>query len=371
MTERTTARMVSAGVPRCVVPGAGLPRSVDVDRSNNNLDVIRHDGELFLVWRTAPTHFASRRARLHVVASDDGGTTWRAEATIAPGRDLREPRFVSWRGRLFLYWFTAGTRPWKFEPDRIWVSERTRGTWSRPEAISPPDCVVWRVRPVGDQLLMTLYRGASVMYGSRDALVTVEVWASDDGLEWKPLDPSHPVVHEGGSETEFIELRDGRVLGVIRKEGPGGGWGSELAIGPDPAHWRFRSDPRKFDSPYLLLDDGRPLLIARRQPFFGGRYDLGLRIGPARLRTLLYQLVYWLTPKRASVFSIDPDALTAEWLIDLPSAGDTAFAAAVELEPGRHLVFNYSSPTRRWWWPWVIGQLRPTHIDAIELYITH
>jgi hypothetical protein len=215
---------------------------------------------------------------------------------------------------------------------------------------------------------MSLYRGASTMYTAGVHTVTVEIWASDDGLDWKPLDPA--VVHEGGSETEFAELPDGRVLGVIRKEGPGRGWGSDIAVGPDPTSWRFRADRRKFDSPLLLLDRGRPLLVARRQPMFGGHYDLGIPWAPPLVRTVLYQLVYWWTPKHTAVFSVDPDTLAVEWLVDLPSAGDTAFAGSVEEDDGRHLVFNYSSPTRRWWWPWCVGQVWPTHIDVMELTVT-
>ena len=65
---------------------------------------------------------------------------------------------------------------------------------------------------------------------------------------------------------------------------------------------------------------------------------------------------------------IDPDALTATWLADLPSAGDTAFAGAVATTDGQgHLVFNYSSPTDRRWWPWMVGQLRPTHVSSVEI----
>ena len=79
--------------------------------------------------------------------SDDEGGTWALDRTVALERDVREPRFVSWQGRLLLYWFTAGTRVTKFQPDVIWVSERSAdGTWDEPLAISPPDCVVWRGR---------------------------------------------------------------------------------------------------------------------------------------------------------------------------------------------------------------------------------
>jgi hypothetical protein len=357
--------------PTAVAPGPGMPADLVLGRSNNNLDVVRHDGRLWLGLRTAPTHFASSAARIEVLVSDDEGGTWARDRTIEMHRDVREPRLVSWQGRLLLYWFTAGTRGARFQPDVIWMSERTPGGgWDAPAAISPPDCVVWRVRPVDDRLCMTLYRGAGSLFTTHPVSLTVELWISDDGRIWQPADPIHPVVHEGGAEAEFIQLPDGRVLAVVRKEGPEGGWGSDIAMAPhfDPTTWITRHDARKFDSPFLFLDDGQPNLVARRQVAFGGRFDLGLRFLPDGLRTKVNQLAYWMTPKRTALYRIDPDALTATWLADLPSAGDTAFAGAVATTDGQgHLVFNYSSPTDRRWWPWMVGQLRPTHVSSVEI----
>ena len=133
------SRAVHVGAPRPVVPGPGLPADLPVGRANNNLDVAWHDGRLVLAWRTAPTHFASPDAALHVVASDDGGRTWVHDHTVRAGRDVREPRLVSWQGTLLLYWFTAGRSGTRFEPDRIWVAGRgADGHWDEPTAISPP-----------------------------------------------------------------------------------------------------------------------------------------------------------------------------------------------------------------------------------------
>ncbi len=361
----------------------GPPRPVldHLPGANNNLDAIGHDGRLWLATRTAPVHFASSAARLLVCWSEDEGATWALDHTIAPGRDVREPRLVVWQGRLLLYWFTAGTRTLAFEPDRIHVSERVDGRWTEPVAISPPDCVVWRVRPVGDRLLMTLYRGAGSLYTAHPVPLTVELWASTDGVTWAPADPDRPVVHRGGAEAEFVEVPDGRLVVVVRKEGevaageadrgddvPGGGWGSDVGTAPAgaPARWEVRPDSRKFDSPYLFLDDdGTPYLVARRQLAFGGRYDVAPDRLPPRWRTKVDQGLYSLTPKRTGVFRIDPDAGTATWVGDLPSAGDTAFAGSVPLGAGRHLVFNYTSRVDRPWWPWALGQVRPTSIYSV------
>ncbi len=356
-----------------VIPGPGLPGDLPVDRSNNNLDAAWHDGRLWLAFRTAPTHFASANARLHVLSSDDDGRSWSHQLTVAPGRDVREPRLVSWRGDLLLYWFTAGTAPARFEPDVIWVRRYRDGTWEAPVAISPPDCVVWRVRPVGHRLAMSLYRGAGSLFSAHPAPLRVELWASDDGLAWEPLCPGRAEVHRGGSETEFLPLADGTLVTVVRKEGPDGGWGSDIGRSADGSGpealttWRLRQDPRKFDSPWLFADADRVYLVTRRQLAFGGRFDLGFRRLPPTTRTRLNQLAYWLTPKRTAIYQIDPEALTATWLGDLPSAGDTAFAATVPLGDHRHLVFNYSSPVTLGWLPWLAGQLMPTHIYATTL----
>jgi hypothetical protein len=346
-----------------------MPSDLAVDRSNNNLDACRHDGRIWFAWRTASTHFANPSARLHVVWSTDDARTWHHDRTFAFGRDVREPRFFEWGGSLWLTFFTAGTSGTKFEPDRVWVTTRSgEGAWAEPQAVGPPDTVVWRVRPVAGRLVMSVYRHAGSLYTAHPRPLEVEWWASDDGWTWAPFAADRPVVHTGGSESEFIELRDGRVVLVVRKEGPEGGFGSDIGVSSadNPDAFELSADPRKTDSPLLFLHDGTPILACRRQAAFGGRYDLGWeRLDPVR-RRWLYQILYWLTPKRTALYQVDPDLRSLHHLADLPSAGDTAFAAEVPIEGG-HLVFNYSSAFRPSWRPWIVGQLRPTHIYAVDV----
>jgi hypothetical protein len=361
---------VRVGEASPLVPGPGLPDGVGVGRSNNNVDLARHDEEVFLAWRTAPTHFAHPDAAIHVVRGRPG--SWHHELTIAVGRDVREPRLVSWRGRLLLYWFTAGTAALRFEPHRIWVSVRSGpGRWSTPEPLSGPDHVVWRVRPLGDRLLMSLYRHAGSLYTRHPRPLSVELWESADGLQWSPLDPAHPEVHRGGAEADLLAPGDGTLAVVVRKEGPVGGWGSDVgwAAAEDPGRWHLRPDPRKLDSPFLFAEAGRVLLVCRRQVAFGGRYDLGLRRGSEVTRTKLYQALYSATPKRTALYEVHHRAGAITHLADLPSAGDTAFAGGIPLGDGRWLIANYTSRTDRPWWPWAYGQTRPTSLYAVEVAV--
>jgi len=362
---------ITVGPPRPVVPGPAAVAEVTALRSNNNLDVCQHNGRRYLAWRTAPHHFASADARLYVVASDDRGVTWSYETTIALGRDVREPRFLSWDGRLLLYFFTLGTTWWRFEPDRVHVTERTPSGWTPPAPISEPGVVEWRPRLLGGVPVMSVYLGADTIYGPHPEPTRVELWTTDDGRGWRPLDPEHPVAHVGGTETDIVEAPGGGWVAVTRKEGPAG-WGSDVCRAADPGTrgWRTRSHPVKLDSPLLFRDGDDVLLLARRQVAFDGRYDLGWRRPSPPRRTRLYQLLYWVTPKRTALWRVDPVTLDVTWLADLPSRGDTCFPAIVAEGDGRYTVYNYTSPIDRWDRPWVAGQLGPTHIHALDLTIT-
>jgi hypothetical protein len=353
-----------------VVPGPAAVPEVVVGRANNNLDACDHDGRRWLAWRTAPHHFASPQARLHVVSSGDGGSTWRFETTVHLARDVREPRFLSWDGRLFLYFFTLGTSAFRFEPDRVHVIERTPDGWTAAEPISRPGVVEWRPRLLGGVPVMSVYLGADTTYAAHPEPTRVELWTTTDGREWHPLDPDHPVAHVGGTETDIVEAPGGGWVAVTRKEGPAG-WGSDIcrADTPGPRDWRVRNVPIKLDSPLLFRDGDHVLLLARRQVAFGGRYDLGWnRLSPPR-RTRAYQLLYWTTRKRTALWSVDPDRLEVTWLLDLPSRGDTCFPAVVSDGPGRYTVYNYSSALDGWDRPWVAGQLGRTAIHSFELTV--
>lgn len=363
-------------------------------RSNNNLDVALHDGKLFLAFRSAPTHFASPRTRIYVMASSDGGRTWSYEATFARGRDLREPRLLSWRGRLILYFFQAGKSPFSFSPERIYATERSSAReWSEPRSISDEGYVVWRTKVLRDPTevadrsrrsrrpsgtprpFMLRYRGGGEIYTIAGGTphLRVELLTSDDGFEWRPLDESRPVVLEGGgSEADFTFDADGALWAVVRNEaGDEGGWGSKICWAPpgSPAAWECIDDRRKFDSPLVFEHSGEVYLIARRNlaPWAGGAFDLGWRALPRPLQWLAYEVAFWITPKRTALYRIDRSNRRVDHLVDLPSRGDTAFPAIVQIDEDSYVVFNYSSDIDGFDRPWLLGQICPTAIYATEL----
>ena len=363
-----TKLRVLQGQPEPVVPGPAAVEDLEVLAANNNLDVCDHGGRRYLAWRTAPNHFASPAARLNVVSSGDGGRTWVVETSVHLGRDVREPRFLSWDGRLLLYFFTLGTDWYRFEPDRVHLTELRADGWTTPEAISDPGVVEWRPRLLGGVPVMSVYLGADTTYSAHPEPTRVELWTTDDGRQWRPLDPDQPVAHVGGTETDIVEAPGGGWVAVTRMEGPHG-WGSDLcrAEQPGPRDWRTRRVPNKLDSPLLFRDGDDVLLIARRQVAFGGRYDLGWSKPGPPTRTRLYQLAYWLTPKRTALWQIDAESLDLTHLCDLPGRGDCCFPAIAAEGGARYTVYDYSSPLDRSNRPWIAGQLAPTGIYQIDL----
>jgi hypothetical protein len=352
---------------RQVIPGSGLPPETPAGNSNNNLDVARHEGRVYLAWRTAPDHFASSETRLFVVSSADE-RTWRFENRLVLDRDLREPRFLAWNGRLFLYVSRLGSDPLRFEPQGVSVTERRAdGTWSPLEDVNLPGAIAWRTRVERGTPYMLAYRGGENIYLFNNVPLDLDLLTTADGRAWTPVDPAmRTVYHGGGSESDIALGDDGSLFSVIRNEaGDETGWGSMVCRAAPGAlsRWRCRNDPKKYDSPLMFWLDGEAYLVARRNVTETGAYDLGLRHLNRTAQTVQYQLAYGNTPKRCALWRYVPSEDRIAWLMDLPSRGDTCFPAMLRTDdPAEVVLYNYSSPVDGDDVSWRVGQRGPTNI---------
>lgn len=352
---------------RQVVPGPGLPADVVPQPSNNNLDLVDHDGRLFLAFRTAPSHFASAETRLYVMSTEDE-RSWRYEGEFFEGTDLREPRLLSLNGKLFLYYAVLGQDRLAFEPQGMRLTEyRGPGDWTAPEWFYGEGFIPWRVKVIDGAAYMTTYVGGENIYEVDGEPIRVHWLKSTDGRTFEPVVPGQPVVLEGGmSETDFTLLDDGTVVAVSRNEAGDAetGFGSKIcrAEADAPGEWRCAPDPRKFDSPLVFRHGSAVYLIGRRNVSESGHFDLGRDDLPLNERAILYAAEYWRLPKRCSLWRIDPEALTATFILDLPSRGDTCFASQLPRGCDAHLVYNYSSPIDGDDVSWLQGQTGYTNL---------
>ncbi len=333
---------------RRVVPSEGLPTETEPLDSNNNLDVIRHDGRVYLAWRTSADHFAGPETTIHVVSSDDE-VSWTHETSLAIGTDLREPRFLALGESLFLYVSVLGTDPLAFEPMGVRVTERgADGAWSALEDIGLPGYIAWRTRTERGTPYMLAYLGGEHIYLFDGLPLSVDFLTTTDGRAWEPVDPARRTVYMGGgSEADMALGDDGTLYGIIRNEpGDESGWGSMVCRAPagDLANWSCRIDPKKYDSPLMFWYDGEAYLIGRRNVTETGHYDLMTNRGSMQAQTGRNQVEYGETPKRCALWRYVQGEDRIAYLLDLPSGGDTCFPAMIAGEgAGELVVYDYSA----------------------------
>ena len=359
------------GAPTTVVPSAGLPDTVAPQDANNNLDVIRHEGRVYLAFRTAPSHFASPDTVLYVVSSADQ-QTWRKETELRLGTDIREPRFLSFRGTLQLYFAVLGDNALDFEPgDARRIRLGDDGTWTAPEKFYLDGFIPWRIKIIDDRPYMIGYVGGENIYDTNGEPLTIHLLESDDGFTWRPAVGDDAVVSRGGgSEADFALMDDGSLVAVVRNEaGDELGWGSKICRSERGGlgNWTCKGDRRKYDSPLVFRHRDDVILVGRRSVGNAGLYDLQRTDLSPEEATQFYLLSYSELPKRCAVWRVDPETLTVEHLSDLPSRGDTCFASVLSNEDGGYTLYNYTSPLDGEDLGWLLAQLGTTSIYRLEL----
>lgn len=384
------------GETRVIVPGPGLPPEYTEPRdrlgaqSNNNLDVVRHEGRVFLATRLSKDHFASSDSFMFVFSSEDE-RGWRFEARFSVGSDLREPRLLSYRGQLHLYLAKLGNNPLGFEPQGMLMSTRRgAGDWSPATGFYRPSepYIPWRSKERAGHAFLITYRNGEHIYDFSGLPMTIELLRSDDGQSYAPLSAEQPVVlRGGGSEADFEFDAAGDLYAVVRNEaGDESGYGSKIctAGATNLSAWRCAKDPKKYDSPLVFRHRDELYLIARRNVSETGDYALHPDAPWSAGESALNLLDYSSRPKRCALWRIDRAALRVQHVLDVPGWGDTCFPSVI-FPPGERpgsggegagpralVLYNYSSPLddpEGGELSWAEGQKRETRIYRTELFM--
>lgn len=346
---RADVPIPAMSTPVSVVPSAGLPTQVTVDRSNANLSVARFKGRVYLVFRTAKWQIADDNARLYVISSKDQ-VHWRYEGKFAYGRDVRECRLLAFKGHLYLYFALLGSNATTFEPGGTLATRyRKQNSWTATRHIQSPDFIPWGVKTHNGHAYMLGYTGGGGTFNTNPPPKHVYWLTTRNGLDWHPVDASRPIVYTGQcGETDFDFLPDGTLVAACQTEEVDAlGWGAKICTAP-PHHsstWTCRGDARRLDSPWVFVERGQAYVIARRQVAFGGLYDFGADVSPdSDVTFALYDASYAATTKRCALWAID--AATREFtpLKDVPGTGDTCYPSIIRRSGHRYLVYNYTSP---------------------------
>jgi hypothetical protein len=235
-------------------------------------------------------------------------------------RDTRDPHFLSFKNRLFVYtgtWYSGETTIPVKDYDlnlhlgyAAWSEDGT--AWHSPVMLEGTfGHYIWRANTFGGRAFICGRRKRDFEVGPRGEGHTVQsaMLESDDGLVWRmralfQLDR--------GDETAFQFEADGGILAIGRR---GGDKAQLLRSKPPYAEWERKDLDR-----YI----GGPLLIR-----WGDRYVVGGRksIGGQGPKTAMY----WLANDKLHEFA------------ELPSGGDTSYPGFIELSPTRAIMSWYSS----------------------------
>lgn len=356
--DTAAAAQVSYEPLRQIVPGPAVPEGVAVMSSNNNVDLVRYGTDFYMAFRTAPTHFASSQTQLVVVRSSDR-KTWTLETAFGlEDSDLREPRFLMYQGKLFLYFFRGGSNPLGFEPHSIYVRERSGdGAWTEPAPVYAPGYVIWRAKVWGDTAYMSVYNGSG-LYTTAERAGEIRLLTSKNGRDWTPISESPQCTVIGAEEGEFEFDREGNLVATVRLEVQGA-----LvcrASKDNLAEWESHYTTQKYDSALMFRHNEDFYVVARRN--VDGAFNREVTWLPPAMQRGWNLVRYSLTRKRTALYRVDLTANTLVPLFDFPSKGDTAFPALVPLDSSSYYLVNYSCPLEGVDWPWLGGQLAGTNL---------
>ena len=122
------------------------------------------------------------------------------------------------------------------------------------------------------------------------------------------------------------------------------GFGSAIcaAESSDWARWDCTNDPKKYDSPTLFTHDGELYLVARRHAADDGRYDTRHRL--SFLRRAENEVRDLSGPKRCSLWHFDRGHKRIDFMLDLPSKGNTCSPSVIAASaPNEYVIYDHSS----------------------------
>ena len=285
-------------------------------------DMCRYNGQLYMTFRSCPDgHMVHPTASIVVLTSVDG-TEWRQVHQFSvPDRDPRDPHFLVFQNKLFVYtgtWYSGKTTLARDDYDlnkhlgyAAWTENGSQ--WQSPILLEGTfGHYIWRAATDGTKAYLCGRRKPNFEVIPRGEPRNVEslMLESDDGLIWR----KRAVFQEtAGDETAFLFEPDGSILGVGRH---GDGKAAQLLRANPPFNrWDRQSLDRPIGGPLLTKWNGRIVVGGRKNTEQGPRTAL-----------------YWIDQH---------DALVE--FAELPSAGDNSYPGFIELSSNRALVSYYSS----------------------------
>jgi hypothetical protein len=284
-------------------------------------DLVRFKGKFYLAFRSCPDgHMVHPTASIIILSSSDAEHWEAVHRFRVEKRDTRDPHFLVFRDRLFVYtgtWYCGETSPKYEEYDlnkhlgyAAWSKDGIG--WHSPIMLEGTfGHYIWRANAFAGKAYLCGRRkkGFAVAPRGEGTMVESAMLESDDGLIWRTRALFQEV---RGDETAFQFKHDGDIIAIGRR-------------GRDKAQLlRSKRPYTEWERKDLDRYIGGPLLTR-----WGDRYVVGGRntVGDKGPKTSLC----WLVGDDLHEFA------------ELPSGGDNSYPGFVELDPSRAIVSWYSS----------------------------
>lgn len=284
-------------------------------------DMVYFEGQFYLTFRSCPDgHMVHPSASIIILTSADRKQWNQVHRFRVDKRDTRDPHFLVFKRRLFVYtgtWYCGETSPTYDECDlnkhlgyAAWSDDGIQ--WHSPVMLEGTfGHYIWRANSFGAKAYLCGRRKRAFAMAPRGegALVESAMLESDDGLIWRTR-ALFQEVH--GDETAFQFDAQGNILAIGRR----GRDKAQLLRSKRPyTQWQRQELDRYIGGPLLAEWGGRTVV--------GGRKTIDGQ-GP---KTSLC----WLLDDQLHEFA------------ELPSGGDNSYPGFIEISPRRAMVSWYSS----------------------------
>ncbi len=273
---------------------------------------------IYLTFRSCPDgHMVFPTSRIRVMRSSDTQTWEQVCEFGVPERDVRDPHFLVFGERLFVY-----TGTWLCEENRdinhhlgycMWTDDGK--VWAGPRFLEGTyGHYIWRAAAFGGKAYLCGRRkrafSRTADHGDGTQITESAIMESDDGFVYRPVGFFQ---HKYGDETAFLFEPDGSLLAVARD---GAAQNALLCKSRAPfAEWSRIKLERQIGGPMLAK--------------WGNRYLVGGRKSePGK-------------PSRTALWWLIDDRL--EQITELPSGGDTSYPGFVPLSDSKGVLSYYSS----------------------------
>ena len=283
-------------------------------------DLIHFNDSYYLTFRSCPDgHGVSSNASVIILRSSNFDRWEVVHRFSVPKRDTRDPHFLIFRERLFVYtgtWY-SGDGPIEAKDYEmnlhlgfaVWSEDGS--DWSPPIMLEGTyGHYIWRAAAHDGTAYLCGRRKIGFKVGPRGEPKEIEslMLESDDGLIWR----KRAVFQEiNGDETAFLFEEDGSILAVARR---GRGNAQLLRSKPPYGNWDRRDLDRYIGGPLIARWGDRVVV--------GGRHNTDR--GPKTS-------MCWLIGDKLHEFA------------ELPSGGDNSYPGLVALSPTEAVMSWYSS----------------------------